>query len=368
MEQQVSHRREIQGLRALAVICVIVNHTFASLLPGGFLGVDIFFLISGYLITHQLLGLVTSEKPTTALLTFYSRRIKRILPSALLVIWVTIWMAFKYLGPVIGNDSLTDGRWASLFFANQRFNQIKVDYFAQGIPAPLLQHYWSLAVEEQFYLLWPILLILTYLIAKSKFRLTISLVTIAISILSFYSIFHIETTLRYFGTLPRVWELSLGALVAIANLPKIPDLFSWLGLIAIGISVLVLTEESQVPGFAILPALLGTAALLAHSPVMIRKILGNPVMHYLGDISFLLYLWHWPIIELHKQLAMQPLTNNSLLALIAITLILSILTHHFFENPIRFSAKLKRSPILTTSIGTGAIAASVIATLLLVKG
>ena len=155
MTTQLPHKREIQGLRAVAVLAVIINHTFPGLLPGGFIGVDIFFLISGFLITKQLLSLAKSERSLSALGIFYARRVKRILPSALLVIWVTIFLAFKYLGPVIGNETLRDGRWATIFFANFHFNSIKVDYFAQGVSAPLLQHYWSLAVEEQFYLFWP---------------------------------------------------------------------------------------------------------------------------------------------------------------------------------------------------------------------
>ena len=160
MTAKLSHRREIQGLRALAVLAVITNHLFPDLLPGGFLGVDIFFLLSGYLITSQLMELSALDNTRHSLLVFYARRIRRILPSALLVIWVSVFLAYRYLGPVVGNENLRDARWSTLFFANSHFNSLKVDYFGQGTSSPLLQHYWSLAVEEQFYIVWPILLLL----------------------------------------------------------------------------------------------------------------------------------------------------------------------------------------------------------------
>lgn len=362
------HRPEIQGLRAVAVLAVIFGHTFTSYLPGGFIGVDIFFVISGFLITQQLLALAETERAIKAISIFYARRLKRILPSALLVIWVTIWLSFKYLGPVIGNDTLRDARWASLFFANQHFNSLKVDYFAQGIPASLLQHYWSLAVEEQFYLFWPILLILAVKFSKRyKSRALVALLSVAM-FLSFSSIFITEEVLRYLSSFTRVWELACGALLAVIKVPKVSPIIGWVAIFTICSSFLFLDATSQIPGLAIVPTILSTCVLLTSVPKIVLAILASRIAHYLGDISFLLYLWHWPIIELHKQLAPVQLTSFELLRLILITLILAVITHHLFEKPIRFNSTLSQKVSLINLTGVIAIAISVIATFKLMRG
>ena len=368
MSKQLPHKREIQGLRAVAVLAVIINHTFPTLLPGGFIGVDIFFLISGFLITNQLLSLANSERSLSALGIFYARRVKRILPSALLVIWVTIYLAFKYLGPVIGNETLRDGRWATIFFANFHFNELKVDYFAQRTSAPLLQHYWSLAVEEQFYLFWPLILILLFKLSTRSFERNLRAVLLLITSASALSLLVVEPAMQYFATASRIWELSVGALLATFRLSELPRFLPWLGLVTLILSLLLIGAENQVPGLVILPALLGTATLIISTTGLLRKLLANPIAHYLGDISFLLYLWHWPVIELHKQLSMTPLSSQSLISLIIITLVLSIVTHHLFENPIRYNNYLTRNFKVTNLAGLTAIAISVTATHLLVRG
>lgn len=368
MPVEALHRREIQGLRAVAVLAVIFNHTFTKYFPGGFIGVDIFFVISGYLITQQLTVLSTRERGLRALLIFYSRRIKRILPSALLVIWVTIWLSYKYLGPVVGNDTMRDGRWASLFFANQHFNQLKIDYFAQGIPAPLLQHYWSLAVEEQFYLFWPMILIaITYISKSAANRILISLLTFATS-LSFISIFITESVSRYFSSTSRIWELTLGAMLALIKIPKVSPILSWLGVISVFSSIFLLNSNSKVPGVVILPTLIGSGLLIAQSPPIVKRLLSSKIPHYIGNISFLLYLWHWPIIELHKQLSYSDLSATSFSFLILITFFLSMITHHLFEKPIRYNAFLTERINLTNLSGLASIAISVIATYKMMKG
>lgn len=368
MSTQLPHKREIQGLRAVAVLAVILNHAFPALLPGGFIGVDIFFLISGFLITHQLLSLVKSERGLFALGIFYARRVKRILPSALLIIWVTIFLAFKYLGPVVGNETLLDGRWATIFFANSHFNSIKVDYFAQGTPAPLLQHYWSLAVEEQFYLFWPLILIVLFTLSKQSFERNLKAALLLITCASALTLLVIEPALQYFATASRIWELSIGALLATLKFSKWPRFLPWLCLVTLILSLLLIDAKNQVPGLVILPALLATALLLVNTTGLIRKLLSNPIAHYLGDISFLLYLWHWPVIELHKQLSMAPLSNQALISLILITLALSMVTHHLFENPIRYSKYLSRNFKIANLFGFATIVLSVTATQLLVKG
>jgi peptidoglycan/LPS O-acetylase OafA/YrhL len=368
MAAKLSHRREIQGLRALAVLAVITNHLFADFLPGGFLGVDIFFLLSGYLITAQLIELSTNEQMGSNLLKFYAGRIRRILPSALLVIWVTVALAYRYLGPVIGNETLRDGRWATLFFANSHFNSLKVDYFEQGKSTPLLQHYWSLAVEEQFYLVWPVVLLLVAIIFRKRLSQLLLATLALLAIFSFCSIFIIEKTLTYFATQTRIWELSIGALVAILGTRALPKITQWSAVLILIGSLFIVDSTDQAPGVVVLPALLATALLLNITDKNLSIVLGNRLMHYLGDISFVLYLWHWPVIELHRQLSFTELSIVDSISLLLITFVLAVITHQLFENPIRYNRYLIGHPAVTVISGTSAIAFSVLATYLLVKG
>jgi len=368
MTAKLSHRREIQGLRALAVLAVITNHLFADFMPGGFLGVDIFFVLSGYLITGQLVELSSNGQLGRNLLNFYSRRMRRILPSALLVIWGSVALAFKYLGPVIGNETLRDGRWSTLFFANSHFNSLKVDYFGAGDSSPLLQHYWSLAVEEQFYIIWPVALLLLVLLSKTHSKEILLTLLSVIAAFSFSSIFIIERTLTYFATQTRIWELSIGALIAIIGAKALPHILQWAAFLIILASLFLVGSADQVPGLKVVPALLSVVALLNVSNVHLQFILGNRVMHYIGDLSFVLYLWHWPVIELHRQLASAPLSTGDLVSLLVITFILAIITHHFFEDPIRFNKYLVQHPGVTVISGTTAISLSVLASYMFVKG
>jgi peptidoglycan/LPS O-acetylase OafA/YrhL len=368
MTAKLSHRREIQGLRALAVLAVITNHLFPDLLPGGFLGVDIFFFLSGYLITSQLMELAASNRTRHSLLVFYAKRIRRILPSALLVIWISIFLAYRYLGPVVGIENLRDARWSMLFFANSHFNSLKVDYFGQGNSSPLLQHYWSLAVEEQFYIVWPILLLLIVLLFRTHSKKVLLAVVSVIGVTSFSSIFMIEQTFTYFATQTRIWEMCLGALLAITGTRKSSRLLQWTALASVLLSLLLINSSNQIPGFIIVPVLVATGLLLNVSDTKLKILLSNRVMHYLGDLSFVLYLWHWPIIELHRQLSFTPLTTMDLLTLFVITFVLAVLTHHLFENPIRFNNYLVQHPGITVVSGASALTLSVIGTYFFVKG
>jgi len=368
MVAKLSHRREIQGLRALAVLAVITNHLFPKLLPGGFLGVDIFFLLSGYLITSQLVKLSSGGRTGSNLLLFYARRIRRILPSALLVIWISVFLAYRYLGPVVGNETLRDARWSTLFFANTHFNSLKVDYFGQGASYALLQHYWSLAVEEQFYLVWPIVLLLIVLLFKKHSMKVLVAVVSVIGVTSFLSIFMIEKALTYFATQTRIWELCLGAILAFIRIRQSSKLLQWMAFIVLLGSLFLITSKNQIPGFVIVPVLLATGLLLNVSDSKIQLFLSNRVMHYLGDLSFVLYLWHLPVIELHRQLSFSPLTTSDSISLLVITFVLAVITHHLFENPIRFNKYLVQHPGVTVILGASALILSFVGSYILVKG
>lgn len=366
--QKLVHRREIQGLRALAVIAVILGHSFTNQFSGGFIGVDIFFVLSGYLITLQLITINENLSAPRALAFFYARRIKRILPSALLIIWVTTFAAQRYLGPVVENELLRDGRWSALFLANWHFNDLKIDYFATGTGAPLLQHYWSLAVEEQFYIFWPLLLLMMLKIFTAQKRQLITFALVAISLISLTIALLSEPATRYFSSTARFWELSCGALICFLPKLKISNFLHWLALATLLICILTLSADSVFPSLLTVPVVLATMVMINGRTTSINKALSHPVAHYLGDLSFLLYLWHWPLIEIQKALATEPITSFQRIYPIAGTLILSILSHHFYENPIRRNMYLTNRNILSISLGSMAITASVVTSLALMNG
>jgi peptidoglycan/LPS O-acetylase OafA/YrhL len=254
----VKHRNDIQGLRAVAVLLVALGHAGVSFLKGGYVGVDVFFVLSGFLITTLLLA--SAGKPRRrSLVDFYSRRARRILPAAALTLVVTDVVAYKLLNIVRAKQVLHDSIFASLFTANIHFAQQGTDYFARGQPPSSVQHFWSLSVEEQFYIVWPVLLavVLTSVAVRRRpgFRLasvstkvarrglTRSLVAIVgvVAISLAWSIYYTRShaTAAYFSTFARGWELGLGATLAIGAtwLGRVPEgpraVAGWLGLAAI---------------------------------------------------------------------------------------------------------------------------------------
>jgi peptidoglycan/LPS O-acetylase OafA/YrhL len=281
---------------------------------------------------------------------------------------VTFVLSNKYLGPVIGNETLRDARWSTIFFANSHFNSLKVDYFGTGTSSPLLQHYWSLAVEEQFYIVWPVLLLLIVLFFNARSSQVLLAVLSVTTFLSFISIFITEPALTYFATQTRIWELGIGAIMALVGSKQAPKVMQWIALIVLFGSLYLIDLDNKIPGFVILPILLATAALLDVSDDRLKIILGNRVMHYLGDLSFVLYLWHWPIIELQRQLGTSELTTNDSLSLLVIIFLMAVMTHHLIENPIRFSKYLASRPGVTVVSGSTALIFSILATYFFVKG
>ena len=321
-------RADIQGLRAIAVIAVIAHHAFPQVITGGFIGVDLFFVISGYLITQILIG-DSSKKLRDYLADFYARRARRILPAALLVIIVSTFVTYLILGPVTGSDTARDGLWSSFFLANWHFNQLAIDYFNSALPLPILQHYWSLAIEEQFYLLWPIILF-----ALIKFRVPplFGIGSITVASLA-YCVANNGSSASYFSTLTRVWELGAGSILALSNFHFPKRLWSNLSLLLFIALVFIYDQNTPFPGLpALWVVLIGVSLLMtSHTNGMLK----NRALVYVGDLSFVLYLWHWPILQIAR-LDGWTSTTRIWIALGAI-IALSIATHHAFENPIRYS-------------------------------
>lgn len=352
-------RPDIQGLRALAVVAVIADH-FLGWPSGGFVGVDVFFVISGFLITSLLLR-EHARSGTISFTGFYLRRAKRIMPAALVVIIATIGASYLLLNTTRFNSTIWDGVWATLFGANWRFAILGTDYFQLGGAISPLQHYWSLAVEEQFYFVWPWLMLLIYWFVNRNgssstghARSVIGIAIIALTVASFaWSVWetHSNASWAYFSTASRAWELGIGAVVAVyaPSITRIPEALrhtlAWLGLGGIVIAIFTMNAAVAFPGPSAAFPVIASALLIIGGTGVSRSLLWpltNRVARYLGDISYSLYLWHFPVTIL--LLSLYPNDSMEYYAVgIAAMLILSILSFHFVENPARHFEWPKKS-------------------------
>jgi len=362
-------RPDVEGLRALAVLLVLADHLVGAP-SGGFVGVDVFFVLSGFLIT----GLLLREAETTGrvdLLAFYLRRTRRIVPAALLVVVVTVVASALVLHRVGALRVLGDGVASVLMVQNWHLVRLGVSYFGgDGTGSPLL-HYWSLAVEEQFYVLWPWLFVVwAWSRRRSRRRAPagsttprpgsgrgVLLVVVLAATAASFGASVAETELRqgwaYFSFQSRAWELGVGAAVAVAapalaRAGRAGRTVLWSGgLLAIVASAVLVGPEHAFPGVAALPVVLGTAALLASggasggrrlAPVVL---LDNPPMRWLGRVSYSLYLWHLPVFVLLS--AVWPGRGLAVAGLSAtLSVGLAALTHRFVEQPLRRGAVGRR--------------------------
>ena len=369
-------RADIQGLRALAVGLVVLDHAHVPGFPGGYIGVDVFFVISGFLITGLLINDIERHH-RVRFLHFYARRALRILPMATVVIVTTSIASVLLLGVLAARSTLIDGVWAVFFVANVHFAQTGTNYFAStGTSA--LQHYWSLAVEEQFYLVWPAFLgVITF--AVSRFRreavprraIALTLVVlIAGSLMLSISDTANNATGAYFSTIDRAWELAIGALIAVV-LPSVKRIPAWLGVAltwtgigAVLAAALFFTAATPIPGWRALLPVLGTGALLVGGRAGARggaqELLARRPLQFVGDISYSLYLWHWPMLILGAAYLGSEDSLTMRFVIVAAAVLLSSLTYRFFENPIRhtrvFAGRLWRG-LLLWPVATGLVVA-----------
>lgn len=348
-------RGDIQGIRAVAVLLVIFHHFFPSNLTGGYIGVDIFFVISGYLITDILISQSNLTAPKL-LIEFYARRIRRILPLAILGILAGSLFAQLLLGVIFGADSRRDGFFALLFIANWHFNDLAVDYFSSGLPPSIFQHYWSLAVEEQFYLFWPILIALT---RKLRFGPMLAIGSITLTSLT-YSILQVEkgSGTAFFATSTRIWELGIGALLALSGIKVANNRISFGALVILLFLGAYFDASTGFPGLPALLVVVMTSLLLVTSEG--NRTLSHKTLRYLGDISFSLYIWHWVIFQGASLYFGYEPTLLLKLFLLALTFAVSALSSKVVENPIRYSTKLRTRPKLTILLGMLSLALSII--------
>jgi peptidoglycan/LPS O-acetylase OafA/YrhL len=377
-------RHDIQALRAIAVVLVILDHmTLLQRLPGhpegGFIGVDIFFVLSGFLITG---GLIREASATGRIsyAGFYSRRARRILPMAVVVAVVAIIASYVVFWSDRAWTSLVDGFWSLLFLSNVRFAVSGTDYFAQTTPS-VFQHYWSLSVEEQFYVVWP-LLITAGAFAAVKWQKKLVPILIGIMVIVGLASFTwalLDTSASpasaYFSTFNRAFEFVLGALVAISvsKLSELPNpvrhLMRFVGLAGIAASVLLIVPGNGFPGpWALAPALSAAIIVAAGSGADRTTViwpLNTKLVGYIGDISYSLYLWHWPVIVVLGAL----IPANSVVSIVVVifsTAALSTVSYHWIEQPVlrsnwlRARAERKARPNMRPVRAVSMVAASLV--------
>ncbi|MFM2201018.1 MAG: hypothetical protein RL040_218, partial [Bacteroidota bacterium] len=338
---------QIQGLRALAAMLVTLFH--AKWVSGGFIGVDIFYVISGFLITGLLLREI-ERTGTINFKDFYARRFKRLLPTSFFVLALTAIFSWMLIPPTMRSSLGRDVIAASLYVSNYLFAWWQADYQnLDATPSPVI-HYWSLAVEEQFYLLWPLLVLSFFIVAtKLKKRNILTLLVAGVTALSFvFSIYQTETSpIWAFYSLPtRAWELGLGALLVLIPPIRTKKLIGLLGFIFIITSAFIFGETTAFPGLnAVLPVM-GTVMLIATInswPPFLNDVANSRLFQWLGEISYPLYLWHWPLLVLPSTYFARPLEVYERILAIVATIVLADLTHRFIEEPFR---KTKTAPTL----------------------
>lgn len=391
------HRLDIQGLRAVAVGLVVTYHVWPGSIAGGYTGVDVFFVISGFLITAHLITAAPSRGRDLA--TFWMRRVRRLLPAALLVLAVTLVLSRLLAPATLWKDTALGAVAASLYVENWRLAGQAVDYLAaENAPTPV-QHYWSLSVEEQFYAVWPVLVLVCVLVARRLGLRLVHVLGLALVVVVAGSlVYSIHATAAdpssaYFVTPTRVWELGVGGLVAtlvalrqrasaepsaqdaqhggdggVGGLPPlVRSVLAWVGFAAIGWAAWTYTDATPFPGSAALVPVLGTVfviAAAASGPGSPTQVLSSRPVQWLGDVSYSVYLWHWPIIVLLGHVTGERGVLDALAVLLA-TLVLAGLTKRFVED--RFRSHARGVP-LWRPFAAAAVAMSVVVGMGVVQG
>ncbi|MEU7906918.1 acyltransferase family protein [Actinoplanes sp. NPDC049118] len=352
------HRRDIEGLRAVAVLLVVAYHCGLPYLTGGYVGVDVFFVISGFLITGLLLR-EAGRTGTVSIPRFYARRALRLLPAATLVVVATVAASALWLPPLRLTGILSDALHTTIYAMNWRLAAIGTDYLnAEAEPSPLL-HFWSLAVEEQFYLLWPLLLLLFIRCRAGRGLGAALAVLTAASLLASAWQTQQNVGWAYFGAHTRAWELGTGALLAVGagrlrHLgPRTARALIGGGLAAIGLAALAYNTATPFPGYAALLPVLGTAAVIAGGCARPAGLLALPVLQVIGLLSYSWYLWHWPALLIAPYAFGHELATWENVAVALGALLLAGLTYALVENPARHLVALRARP--WRGIGSGAL-------------
>ncbi len=349
-------RADIQGLRGIAVLLVLLFHAGIPGFKGGYVGVDIFFVLSGYLITGNLLRELNSTGRIN-FREFYARRIRRLLPASFLVLLVTLIVSAIWFPPLLLPGLAVDISSAGLYISNLDFAFRATDYFASTIiPSPVL-HFWSLGVEEQFYLFWPLLIALVTLRRKfiSVKILFLSLLVFASSLTFANWLLPRDQPWAFFSLPTRAWELILGAILASATvvISKTPKIMAGLaGIVGLGMilySGFAQNDPLKFPGSTALIPTVGAFLVIAAGSVQVlswpSRLLNFNPLQYLGKISYSLYLWHWPVLIIPQVIAGTTLTISKRVALALLSIILATVTEKYIEDPFRRGFVISLRPL-----------------------
>ncbi|MCL3818559.1 acyltransferase family protein [Aeromicrobium wangtongii] len=373
-------RPEIQALRAGAALLVVLYHLWPNRLPGGFMGVDVFFVISGFLITSHLAREAASTG-RVRLGRFWARRARRLLPAAYLVLATSAVAVFVWVPQLGWVQNFREILASALYFQNWRLAFDAVDYLAAENAPSVAQHYWTLSVEEQFYLAWP-LLVLGGVVLASRLGLrrlpTLTVIVAVATAASFaYSLWltYDNASFAYFSTFTRAWEFGAGALLALVTLhaasddrqrrlrlsPHLAAVMSWAGIATLVACGLLLDGSTPFPGTAALLPVLATVAVIAagmpDSPLSPRRLVELRFVQWTGDISYPLYLWHWPPIVLLPIILDHQLGFGPRVAILVGTFAAAALTKRFVEDPVRTGRRLGIQRSTVTFAFTAAAAA-----------
>jgi peptidoglycan/LPS O-acetylase OafA/YrhL len=352
------YRSEVDGLRAVAVLSVVAFHAFPDYIPGGFVGVDVFFVISGYLITSILVK--QHREAQFSFGDFYSRRARRILPALCVVLLACLLFGYLALLP---DEFASLGRHmaaAAAFAANLSFWR-EAGYFAPASEFQPLLHLWSLGIEEQFYLLWPLVLAVAW---RRKFNvLQVVLFLTTASFAANLVLTHIDSTAAFYFPLSRFWELGLGCALAVVTsdpntarvLPPLLSRYSpAVGMALIGLSAFLYDHRTPFPGIAAVVPTLGALAVLAsdEDSWFRRRVLASRTLVFIGLISYPLYLWHWPILSFEAILHSGTPQPTYRVAAVLLSLLFAVLTYRFLELPIRQRRNLSTGLLLAGGGGS----------------
>ncbi len=345
-------RLDIEGMRTIAVGVVLAFHAGLPWFSGGFVGVDVFFVLSGFLIT----GLLAREVARTGRVrigNFWARRVKRLLPASATVLAFSALVTYIWLPITQRQDFGGDIISAALYVVNWRLADRSVDYLAEDIGASPVQHYWSLSVEEQFYVIWPLLMVIVALVAAKRWKLgafgVLGLVTVA----SFaYSVqqSHSNPGTAFFVSTTRIWELGIGALLALSavRVGRLPGVLraigGWVGIAAIAYATLFFDGTTTWPGVNALVPTLGAALMIASgitaAPYSPQRLLSVRPMVWIGGLSYSIYLWHWPML-VAAQAKYPDLRLRWTVLLMILSIVPAWFCHKLIENPIRFGTPFK---------------------------
>lgn len=340
-------RADIQALRALAISAVVMNHLWPGAVTGGYIGVDVFFVISGFLITSHLLREL-AQTGQIALGRFYARRIRRLLPAALLVLLVSVCLVAIFLPYPRWSRNAVEIAASAGYVENWFLAAMSVNYSALNDSASVAQHYWSLSVEEQFYIVWPLVLLGAATFAfrgrlHLRSRVAIALGVVGVGSFAASVLFTVAAPAQaYFVTFTRAWEFAVGGAVALfasrlALSRWAANTLATAGLVAVAASALVYGGETPFPGVAAVAPVLGTAAIIIagtrHERLWYTPATSAAPVQWLGASSYSLYLWHWPLIVVAPFALSTELSFPMKLGILAVALVLAGVTRRFVETP-----------------------------------